>query len=90
MIIEKENKFKSIPMGLDIIITVESVNYKTNELSVSWFSKEGYKNEDIWNLEHSIWAFERGEYIKIGINVFEIRTKHNQLENDGAYADDDL
>ena len=90
MIISKGYRFKSIPMGLDLIIKITKIDYLLNEMSVSWDSKYGQKMTETWNLEHCIWAFERGEYLVIGMDAEEFRTKHGQLEDDGAYADDDL
>lgn len=38
-------------------ITVIAINQETNVLTVNYGS-----NDDDWNLEHCIWAFERYEY----------------------------
>lgn len=89
MRIEKGLRFKSSSIGLDTIITVKKIDYNLNQIKISYKRlKDGLKIEDIWNLEHSIWCFEKGEYIPIGIDIDEFRTKHGQLEDDGAYADD--
>jgi len=58
-------KFKSTPLGFDIIIKITKLDLLHNELSVEYLSRIGQKMEDVWNLEHCIWAFERGEYILI-------------------------
>lgn len=50
---------ENLDLGACIPIKVVSLNYETNELEVDWESGSG---NEIFNLEHTIWAFERGEY----------------------------
>lgn len=88
MKIEKGLRFKSTPIGLETIVTIKKVDYTLNQITVNYEDKNGLKIKDIWNLEHTIWCFEKGEYMPIGIDINEFRTKNGQLEDDGAYADD--
>lgn len=63
--LQKGRKFKSTPLGFDIVIKITDVDLVYNTLGVEYQSRSGQKVEDTWNLEHCIWAFERGEYVLV-------------------------
>lgn len=86
--------FISIPIGIETKIKIIAIYYDKNELVVQFENGKLEGAIDIWNLEHSVWAFERGEYKIINIvkekeinfDYFH-RLKNGQIEDDGAYAD---
>lgn len=82
------DKFTSIYYkGITEII---NVNEKNNTLDVIIRRSEEHSHEENdWNLQHTIWAFERGDYqfVEEKINVDSLLNKHGQLEDEGAYAD---
>lgn len=86
MKLEAGQTFKSIPIGLDKNIEILSISEIKNEIEVR-VNNVGINQ--VWNLQHCIWAFERGEYIlNLEVNKKYIRgNKNDQLEDDGAYAD---
>ena len=57
-------KFKSVHFSADA--EVVAVHEAANEVDVKLTSSEGHAHiEKGWNLQHTKWGFERGEYIPV-------------------------
>ena len=57
-------KFKSTHFSADA--EVVAIRESANEIDVKLTSSEGHAHIDKgWNLEHTKWGFERGEYIPV-------------------------
>lgn len=53
--------------NIDGFITVVKILTKTNEMvvNITYSASPGVPHNDIWNLQHVVWAFERNEYVKL-------------------------
>lgn len=51
--------FTHVPKDASLPVNVVSIDTDKNELIVDWGSGAG---DESWDLQHTLWAFERGEY----------------------------
>lgn len=60
MKIEKGLKFTS--KWFDGVVEVDHINEEDNDLEVYITPTNGQRRFEHWNLQHTIWGFEQGDY----------------------------
>lgn len=47
------------------ITEILAIDEDKNELSVEIYRASGHNHSESWNLQHTIWGFEQGDYVEI-------------------------
>ena len=62
MIMELKKGLKFTGKWFDGIVEIDHINEEDNDLEVNITTNSGYTRFEQWNLQHTKWGFENGDY----------------------------